>query len=270
MTKRAVLLLLSALLVASLGLVAARRLGFVGGRSAGSGTASIELVLRADDADARRPRAEMDKALEVAREIIAHRLEALDARTASVSRQGANRILVRVAGIKDPAAVRTLVLARGRVEFRLLDLDVTLEQIESGRAPLGSEILSYSELSGVKSGRVAIHRRALVNDGMIKAARQDFDEAGAPAVSVMFTDKGARRFAQVTTENVGEPFAIVLDDVVLTAPVITEPITGGEAQIHGAFTFEKAKQLAALIDSGALPIRLSVVGEKAPARAHRN
>ena len=259
--------MLSAILVTGLAFVAARQLGLVAGPWGGSGTASIELVLQVDGAGHARPSAEMDKALEAAREIIADRVEALGARTASVSRQGGNRILVRVVGIKDPAALRAVALTRGRVELRLVDLSATREQIESGRAPLGSEILPWSGAGGEQPDRIAVHRRVLVSDGMIEGARQGFDHTGAPAVTIALTDEGARRLAGVTTENVGKPLAFLLDDVVLWAPVITAPITGGEALIGGGFTVESAKQLAILVNSGALPIKLSVVEEKAPARA---
>jgi preprotein translocase subunit SecD len=105
---------------------------------------------------------------------------------------------------------------------------------------------------------------------MIKDARQVFDQADAPVVAITLTDEGARRLARVTSENVGKPLAFLVDGVVLSAPMITEPITAGMAQISGDFSVEIANRLAILIESGDLPIKLAVVEEKAPPRAHRN
>lgn len=264
MTMRGALLLLAIIFLVGLGYVAARQLGLV--RGAGSGTASIELVLEADAGDLGGSRAGADKALDDAREIIASRVDALDARETSVSRQGTNRIFVRVDGIKNPAAVRAMILATGRVELRQVDQDVAEDRIERGRAPPGSEILSYSAVEGEEPDRIAVHRRAVVTSNMIKDARQRFDESGTPVLAISLTAEGARQLARATTENVGKPLAFLLDDAVLSEPMIWEPITDGMVQFNADFTVESANDLALLINSGALPVRLKVVGEKIPAR----
>ena len=115
-------------------------------------------------------------------------------------------------------------------------------------------------------GRIGVRRRAIVTGEMIADARADFDEQELPAVTIRFDEAGTRRFARATEENVNRRFAIVLDDVVLSAPVIREPILGGYAQISGSFTVETANQLAVVLRSGPLPIRLKVAGEWATAR----
>lgn len=262
------LLLLAILFLVGVGYVGARQLGFV--RGAGSGTESIALVLEADAADLASSRVGAGKALDEAREIIARRVDELGAREASVSRQGANRISVRVDGIKDPAAARSVILTTGRVELRLVDLLADPDAIKAGIAPVGSEILRYSGEAGAGPARIAVQRRAFVTSSMIKDARQNFDQDGNPVVAITLTDEGARRLARVTTENVGKPLAILFDDVVLSAPVINEPITGGMAQIQGGFSVESANQLAILIASGPLPLRFKVVEEKTAAPARPN
>lgn len=270
MTKRTILLLLSAILVAAFGFAVARQLGFVAGSWGGSGTASVELVLEADGAYRDISTDQMDKALEAAREIIAFRVDALRPRSASVSRSGATRIIVRVEGIKDPAAVRTLAITRGRAEFRLVDMTVRPKEIESGRVPLGSEVLPWAGAGGDKPDRIAVLRRAVITDSMIEAAQRTYDAKGAPAVQIKFTEEGARRFAQVTAEHVRGLLALVLDDVVLWVPAISEPINGGEVLVTGKLSFAETTEIATLIGSGALPLRLSVVEENAPAGARRN
>lgn len=270
MTMRGGLLLLGIIILVGAALFAARQLGIGWGARAGTGAESIELVLQADGLDPGSKRVGADKALDNAREILARRVEAISAREASVSRQGANRIHVRVAGISDPAAVRALILAPGRFELRLVDLAADPEQIGSGLAPPGSEILPFSRVGGQGPDRIPVRRRVIVSSRMIEEAQQSFDRAGAPVVIITLNDEGARRLERVTRENVRNPIAFILDDVVLSAPMINEPVTGGSAQIGGAFSVESAKRLAMLINSGALPIKLAVVGEKALARAQSN
>jgi preprotein translocase subunit SecD len=215
----------------------------------------VQLLLEAERTDAAS-----DEAMERTREIIERRIAALGGPGATVARQGANRIVVRLGRREDAEQVKLLAARPGRLEFRLVDENVTSEQVESGRAPPLSQILPTAE--GGPDGRVAVQRRAIVTGRMIADARADFDEMGLPAVTIRFDATGTRRFARATQENVGRHFAIVLDDVVLSAPVINEPILGGTAQISGSFTVETANQLAIALRSGPLPIRLVVVEER--------
>lgn len=197
-------------------------------------------------------------ALDAAREIVAHRIDALGVREAIVVRQGADRILVRAPGLRDAANIRALLGRRGRLEFRLVDAGATAEQLYEGRAPAGSQILPRPE-SG-RGARIAVSRESIVTGAMIAGAEEALDRwSGRPVVNVHFTAEGRRRFAEATRENVGRAFAIVLDDVVITAPIVHEPILGDTAQINGGFTVEAANRLAIWIGSGALPIKLDVI-----------
>jgi preprotein translocase subunit SecD len=102
----------------------------------------------------------------------------------------------------------------------------------------------------------------MVSGDQIIKAQQSFDQDGQPVVAIGFNTNGARRFGRVTQENVGKPFAIILDDKVLSAPNINEPILGGQAQISGNFTVQSANDLAVSLASGKLPIKLNVIEER--------
>jgi preprotein translocase subunit SecD len=112
------------------------------------------------------------------------------------------------------------------------------------------------------SGNIAVKRRVMVSGDQLTDAKQSFDQDGQPVVSITFNSAGARRFGRVTQENVGKPFAIILDDKVLSAPNINEPILGGQAQISGSFTVESANALAVSLASGKLPVKLNVIEER--------
>jgi preprotein translocase subunit SecD len=112
------------------------------------------------------------------------------------------------------------------------------------------------------TGAIAVQRRVMVSGDQLVDAKQAFDQDGRAVVSITFNAAGARRFGRVTQENVNKPFAIILDDKVLSAPNINEPILGGQAQISGNFTVESANALAVSLASGKLPVKLNVVEER--------
>ena len=108
-----------------------------------------------------------------------------------------------------------------------------------------------------------VEKRILVSGGDLTDAQPGFDQrTNEPIVSFRFNTSGARKFAQVTQENVGKPFAIILDNQVISAPVIREPILGGSGQISGSFTVESANDLAILLRAGALPAPLTIIEER--------
>jgi preprotein translocase subunit SecD len=112
------------------------------------------------------------------------------------------------------------------------------------------------------SGAMAVKRRVMVSGEQLTDAKQSFDQNGAPDIDISFNTAGARRFGRVTQENVGKPFAIILDDKILSAPNINEPILGGRAQISGNFTVQSANDLAVSLASGKLPVKLNVIEER--------
>jgi preprotein translocase subunit SecD len=200
----------------------------------------------------------LKQAMESAREVVYNRIDPTGTKEVTVIRQGEQRILVQVPGLRDPEGLKQLIGKTARLEFKLVDLTATPEQIASGRAPVGSQILPQ-----VGGGAIAVKRRAMVTGDQLVKAVQSYDpQDNQPAVSITFDAAGGRAFARTTRENVGKPFAIILDNVVLSAPNINEPILGGQAQISGNYTVATANQLAVQLASGALPVELRVVEER--------
>ena len=197
-------------------------------------------------------------AMTVARDVVRRRIDPQGTKEITVINQGSNRILVQVPGVEDPEALKRLIGQTARLEFKLVDLTADPNQVQQGRAPAGSQVLPMVEGGGF----IAVKRRVMVSGDQLVDARQTFDQDGRAVVSIRFNTAGARRFGRVTQENVNKPFAIILDDKVLSAPNINEPILGGQAQISGNFTVETANQLAVSLASGKLPVKLNVIEER--------
>ena len=201
----------------------------------------------------------IDEAMGNAREVIDRRINQLGTLEPTIIRQGRSRIVVQVPGMQDPEALKRLIGRTARLEFKLV-APIPEEQLRSGRAPPGIQILPYVE--GGQSRPMAVQRRAMITGDQIADARQNYNEHGEPAVAITFDSAGSHRFARVTQENVGRPFAIILDNVIISAPSIREPILGGTASIAGSFTVESANQLAISLRSGRLPVELHVIEER--------
>ena len=198
-------------------------------------------------------------AMTVARDVVRRRIDPQGTKEITVINQGQRRILVQVPGVEDPEALKSLIGQTARLEFKLVDLSADPAQVQQGRAPPGSQVLPMADGSGF----IAVKRRAMVTGEQLVDAKQTFDQQnGQPVVSIRFNAAGARRFGRVTQENVNKPFAIILDEKVLSAPNINEPILGGQAQISGGFTTETASQLAINLASGKLPVKLNVIEER--------
>ena len=194
-------------------------------------------------------------------DIVKRRVMELRIDAAAVQRDGGDRILVLLPGVKDPARLLTLLESRAYLAFRLVEVGGSLSEAMQGRGSPDVEVLYPA---GGKSNLPQLVRREVVMDGSdIADANPGFDRrTGEPVVTFRFNAHGARRFAQVTQENVGRPFAIVLDNEIVSAPIIREPILGGTGQISGNFTVESANNLAILLRGGMLPARLTVVEQQ--------
>jgi preprotein translocase subunit SecD len=198
-------------------------------------------------------------AMTVARDVVRRRIDPSGTREVTVINQGQNRILVQVPGVDDPEALKRLIGQTALLDFKLVDQRADPNQVAQGRAPAGSQVLPMAD----GSGAIAVQRRALVTGENVVQATQGFDDqTGAPLVNIRFDTAGARRFGRATTENVGKPFAIILDNKVLSAPNIDEPILGGSARISGGFTVESANELAIALSSGNLPVTLDTIEER--------
>ncbi|MCK1394794.1 preprotein translocase subunit SecD [Bradyrhizobium sp. 1] len=191
--------------------------------------------------------------------MIEQRLKDADIKLAGAQPDGTDRIRIFVPGMMEPERVTTIFATKVKVSLRLVDLSMPAEQAQSGTPPVGTEVLL-----GFKDKRPYLVARDSALDG------DDISDAGPgfaagtkePIASFRFNGRGTRRFAHITEENVGKPFAIVLDDKVISAPVIREPITGGSGQISGNFTLEEASSVAMLLRAGALPGHLSLVEQQ--------
>jgi preprotein translocase subunit SecD len=203
--------------------------------------------------------ASLRDAMTVARDVVRRRIDPGGTREVTVINQGERRILVQVPGVDNPEALKQLIGQTARLEFKLVDQTADPALVAQGRAPAGSQVLPLADGTGF----IAVQRRVIVSGEQLVDATQMFDsQSGAPEVSITFNSAGARRFGRVTQENTGKPFAIILDDKVLSAPNITEPILGGQARISGNFTVESANSLAISLASGKLPVKLDVIEER--------
>src|ERR1700738_4932638 len=193
-------------------------------------------------------------------QIVERRVNELGTVEPLIQRQGTDRILVQVPGLQDPTQLKTILGKTAKMEFRMVDTTVSPDQAQQGKVPPDSELLMSSTAPKVP---YVIKKQILVSGGDLTDAQPGFDQrSGEPIVSFRFNTSGSRKFALATSENVGQPFAIVLDNEVISAPVIREPITGGAGQISGNFTVQAANDLAILLRAGALPAPLTVIEER--------
>jgi preprotein translocase subunit SecD len=197
-------------------------------------------------------------AMGVARDVVRRRIDPGGTKEITVVTEGGNRVLVEVPGVENPDELKQLIGQTARLEFKLVDLSANPTDVQQGRAPPGSQVLPMADGSTF----MAVKRRVMVSGDQLTDAKQSFDQDGRPDIDITFNTAGARRFGRVTQENVNKPFAIILDDKILSAPNINEPILGGRAQISGSFTVQSAHDLAVSLASGKLPVKLNVIEER--------
>jgi protein-export membrane protein SecD len=199
--------------------------------------------------------------LEQSIEVVRRRIDELGTREPGISRQGEDRILVEVPGLKDPDQLKTILGKTAKMSFQLVD---EAADPAARTAPIGDDILPLmSENSKQVTSNIVVQRRVMVSGDRLTDAGASFDSrTGQPVVTFRFDSVGAREFGNVTKDNVGHRFAIVLDKQILSAPVIQEPILGGSGQITGSFTTQTANNLSILLRAGALPAPLKIIEER--------
>ncbi|MBW8619034.1 MAG: protein translocase subunit SecD, partial [Hyphomicrobiales bacterium] len=186
------------------------------------------------------------KAIDQAIEVLRRRVDALGTTEPNIQREGIDRILVEVPGLQDPRKLKDILGTTAQLEFRLL--------AETGAAAGDVETLPNQD----GGGSVAVEKRVIVQGEDLIDAQPAFDSrTREPIVNFRFNVRGAQRFGQATTDNVGRALAIVLDKKVISAPRIQTPITGGSGQISGRFSVEAANNLSILLRAGALPAPLT-------------
>jgi len=218
------------------------------------------LVVLSEDAILQRQQSAMEQSVEIVR----RRIDELGTREPTIQRQGGDRILVQVPGLDDPQRLIDILGKTAKMVFRLVDVTTSpQEALRTGRTPPGSEILESDTRrpDGAPETVYLVRKRVMVSGETLTDAQPTFDQ-GQPVVSFRFDTLGARRFGDATAQNVGRPFAIVLDNRVISAPVIREPILGGAGIITGSFTVQSAQDLALLLRAGALPAPIKVLEQR--------
>ncbi|MEQ1697644.1 MAG: protein translocase subunit SecD [Hyphomicrobiaceae bacterium] len=197
-------------------------------------------------------------------ETVRRRIDAYGTTEPNIVRQGDARILIQVPGVEDTKALKDLIGSTAKLAFHEVHPQVTADEAKSGRVPSGYKIYKADPKDAEAAGREYVLRETpVVDGGDLSDAHPGFEQRTNEAIiSFRFNQSGARKFGNFTKDNVGRPFAIVLDDKVLSAPVIREAILGGSGQISGSYTPESANALAIQLRSGALPAKLTVVEER--------
>jgi preprotein translocase subunit SecD len=197
-------------------------------------------------------------------EVVRRRIDELGTREPSIERQGDDRIVVQVPGLSDPSRLLKLLQTTAKMTFQLVDESADVTQAQKGIVPIGSELLEQKAgRNGVKPPPLVVQKRVMVAGDRLTDAQAAFDQqSGQPDVTFKFDSVGAREFGDVTKDNVGRHFAIVLDKTIITAPTIETVILGGSGQITGNFTTQEANDLAVLLRAGALPAPLKPINQR--------
>ena len=189
-------------------------------------------------------------------EIIRTRVDQAGTREPTIQRQGADRILIQVPGIGSAAELKALIGTTAKLTFNPVVRRGTAEDRTPGA---GNISLPSLDEEGVW---YTVEEVPVVSGDDLTNAKGDFDQNGRPAVAFQFDARGARAFGDYTAQNIGAPFAIVLDGKVISAPVIQSHIPGGSGIITGNFTVEEANRLAVLLSAGALPASMTFLEER--------
>ncbi len=193
-------------------------------------------------------------------EVVGRRVNELGTTEPIIQRQGSDRILVQVPGLDDPERLKDILGQTAKLTFQMVDQSMPVQEAIEGRPPAGSEVLYSADDPPIP---YLIESRVIVSGENLVDAQATFDQrTNEPVVSFRFDTKGATRFGQTTQQNVGRLFAIILDNEVISAPQIREPILGGSGQISGNFTVESANDLSVLLRAGALPATLTIIEER--------
>lgn len=193
-------------------------------------------------------------------EIVERRVNETGTKEPVIARQGDNRILVQVPGLGDPEQLKTLLGKTARMTFHLVNESITEQQLSSGIVPAGTTILKAARADGYQT-HYAVYSDVALSGELLTNANASYQN-GLPVVEFSFNTQGARIFGDITADHIGRRFAVVLDDAVITAPVIRSAILGGRGIIEGNFDVKSANELAILLRAGALPAPLDIIEER--------
>ncbi|HVY86685.1 MAG TPA: protein translocase subunit SecD [Caulobacterales bacterium] len=200
-------------------------------------------------------------AAEQAINVVRRRVDPTGAAEVSIVRQGDNRIVVQAPGVSDPETLKERIGKTALLTFHMVDDSATPEELQAGRIPPGAMLVQpYPEIG--REAEIVRRRPDLTGEHLNRAAPRFDQNRGEWVLSFEYDSVGQHIFCRLTTENTGKRFAILLDNQVLTAPRINEPICGGGGQIEGSFTPESASELAIMLNAGALPAPLTVIEQQ--------
>ncbi len=208
-----------------------------------------------------------DYAVRQALETMRNRVDQFGVSEPTLQRQSGNRILIQLPGIKDPERAVALLGKTARLEFKMVAEEVNPQEAVKGTLPAGTELL-YERRVDARSGAVTeipivVQDKTVLTGDLLSDAQVRIDtQFNEPYVAMDFNSVGAKRFDQITAANVGKRMAIILDDTVYSAPVIRERISGGSAQISGAFTEQEATDLAIVLRAGSLPAPVQILEDR--------
>ncbi len=226
----------------------------------GVGQSTIEVTAEGEDIVVQLSEAEKqatdDRTLQQSLEIIRRRVDEVGTREPTIQRQGENRILIQVPGIGSAAELKALIGTTAQLTFNAVVSRTT--DVGADPGPRNRLLPSIDE-QGVY---YIVEETPVVSGEELVDAQPSFDQNGRPAVSFRFDTPGARKFGDYTAANIGAPFAIILDDEVISAPVIQSHIPGGSGIITGSFSVEDSTQLAVLLRAGALPAKMDFLEER--------
>ena len=199
-----------------------------------------------------------ESAIKQSLEIVRKRIDESGTKEPLIQRSGKKRILLQLPGIKDPERIKELLGTTAKLTFHMVDDEDTIS-LKVNRAPFGKIIVADFYNPEIK---YLVEKKSRVGGENLVDAKASFDPQEGHAVSFRFDTTGAQKFGKATSENVGKRFAVILDGVVITAPVINTAITGGSGIITGNFTSQEAADLSVLLRAGALPAPLSIIEER--------
>ena len=184
-------------------------------------------------------------------EIVRRRIDEVGTKEPTILKRGNSRILIELPGLNEPSRIKNLLGKTANLTFRFVE--------ESESTDFGSELLGFEE----NDDELNINKRVIISGENLIDAQPKFDNRNNESIVSFTLDRvGAKRFGQATTKNVGKRLAIILDNKIISAPQVREPIIGGTGQISGNFTFQSATDLALLLRSGSLPAPLNIIEER--------
>lgn len=226
------------------------------GQGLGVGIAGNTVTIQRNDYSVQQMQ---DRVVDQSIEIIRMRVDSTGTKEPIIQRQGDLNILLQVPGEEDPSQLKNVLGQTAKLTIHIVDETANIDKATQGKIPSGSKLILGDKTSG---GAIVIKKKTLITGDHLINATVELNRDSYPVVGFEFDGIGAKKFGEITSNNRGKRLAIVLDDKLLSAPVINEPILGGRGVITGNFTVESANELALLLRAGALPAPLKIVEER--------